>query len=309
MLTFARPGRPGSREGIETPVSAIFCLNQSIMSGYYYPENYARAEENEFALGQTSQECAAETHLPFRSEERHAPLTPAIQQPRFYGNPHQPWPEAAQHQATFDFVPPQRQERAGTILPSNYFVPETPEVSLLPFAANSDYRPEATLATTPQPPIGFVPPKDTGRTVISRATSLASNISSVPSISQTEISRSGSPNASEMARWGTLNSESRLHDASAKSNCLGCMNDDGSWSCAYPGCSSRSRFNRGCDLRKHYKRHAKSLFCRHEGCPQATEGGFSSKKDRARHEAKHNPEITCEWEGCDRLFSRVDNMV
>jgi hypothetical protein len=89
----------------------------------------------------------------------------------------------------------------------------------------------------------------------------------------------------------------------------GVRNANGTWSCAYPSCSSRSTFNRGCDLRKHYKRHTKSLFCRHEGCPQATEGGFSSKKDRARHEAKHDPKIVCEWEGCDRLFSRVDNMV
>ena len=89
----------------------------------------------------------------------------------------------------------------------------------------------------------------------------------------------------------------------------GFKNSNGSWSCGYPGCSSKSTFNRGCDLRKHYKRHSKSLFCRHEGCPQATAGGFSSKKDRARHEAKHNPNIVCEWEGCNRLFSRVDNMV
>ena len=89
----------------------------------------------------------------------------------------------------------------------------------------------------------------------------------------------------------------------------GNKNDNGSWNCAYPGCASKSTFNRGCDLRKHYKRHTKTLFCRQEGCPQATAGGFSSKKDRARHEAKHNPDIACEWKGCDRLFSRTDNMV
>lgn len=108
--------------------------------------------------------------------------------------------------------------------------------------------------------------------------------------SDSDASRSASPNASEMAKWGV-------------------RNQDGTWSCTYPGCVSKSRFSRGCDLRKHYKRHTKSLFCRHEGCPQGSEGGFSSKKDRARHEAKHNAEILCEWEGCDRLFSRVDNMV
>lgn len=100
-----------------------------------------------------------------------------------------------------------------------------------------------------------------------------------------------------------------------------------SWRCAYPGCTSRATFTRGCDLRKHYNRHSKHLFCRVEGCPQSEAaaaaraksadqpltGGFSSKKDRARHEAKHNPGIKCEWRGpegevCSRVFSRMDNM-
>ena len=83
---------------------------------------------------------------------------------------------------------------------------------------------------------------------------------------------------------------------------------DGSWRCAHPGCTSQAVFTRGCDLRKHFRRHTKSLFCRHVDCPQSTEGGFSSKKDRVRHEAKHKPGVPCEWEGCDRVFSRVDNM-
>lgn len=106
------------------------------------------------------------------------------------------------------------------------------------------------------------------------------------------------------------------------------------WRCAYPGCTSQAKFTRGCDLRKHYNRHSKHLFCRVEGCPQSEAaaaarainnsndnndnqplltGGFSSKKDRARHEAKHNPGIKCEWRGpdgeeCSRVFSRMDNM-
>ncbi|KAG9666007.1 hypothetical protein KCU95_g18331, partial [Aureobasidium melanogenum] len=84
--------------------------------------------------------------------------------------------------------------------------------------------------------------------------------------------------------------------------------EDGTWKCAYPGCTSKSVFRRGCDLRKHYRRHTKTLFCRHIGCRSASEGGFSSEKDRARHEAKHDPKIVCEWDGCSRVFSRVDNM-
>ncbi|KAL2356076.1 hypothetical protein BJ546DRAFT_589476 [Cryomyces antarcticus] len=107
--------------------------------------------------------------------------------------------------------------------------------------------------------------------------------------SSSEYSRSVSPSPANLSGWGFTNEE-------------------GTWSCAFPGCASRAKFNRGCDLRKHYKRHMKSFFCRHEGCPQSTGGGFSSKKDRTRHEAKHNPGIVCEWEDCDRLFSRMDNM-
>ncbi|KAJ5365426.1 hypothetical protein N7517_008312 [Penicillium concentricum] len=83
---------------------------------------------------------------------------------------------------------------------------------------------------------------------------------------------------------------------------------DGNWRCAHPGCSSKSLFHRGCDLRKHFNRHRKYLFCRYEGCPQSAKNGFSSKKDRARHEAKHNPGVLCEWKGCGKVFSRVDNM-
>ena len=62
--------------------------------------------------------------------------------------------------------------------------------------------------------------------------------------------------------------------------------DGKSWRCAYPNCTSQAQFTRGCDLRKHYRRHTKSLFCRHEDCPQSREGGFSSRKDRDRHESK-----------------------
>lgn len=106
------------------------------------------------------------------------------------------------------------------------------------------------------------------------------------------------------------------------------------WRCAFPNCTSRAVFTRGCDLRKHYNRHSKHLFCRVDGCPQseaacvrvaqeqaiqagadasdpsklAVSGGFSSKKDRARHEAKHAPSIRCEFPDCGRVFSRMDNM-
>ncbi|KAF1808920.1 hypothetical protein P152DRAFT_452415 [Eremomyces bilateralis CBS 781.70] len=112
---------------------------------------------------------------------------------------------------------------------------------------------------------------------------------SSPDPQRSDYSRSVSPSSGDLRQYGYLNKQ-------------------GTWSCAYPACTSRAVFTRGCDLRKHHKRHTKSFFCRHEGCPQARGGGFSSKKDLARHEAKHNPGVLCEWEGCERVFSRVDNM-
>lgn len=133
-----------------------------------------------------------------------------------------------------------------------------------------DLLPEPSLVGNTSPPVGFLNPDN-------------------PQIATSCSSRSCSPNPSDLTNYGF-------------------QNPDGTWRCAYPGCSSHAVFTRGCDLRKHYNRHSKHLFCRHEGCPQATEGGFSSKKDRARHEAKHNPGVLCEWEGCGRVFSRVDNM-
>ena len=120
--------------------------------------------------------------------------------------------------------------------------------------------------------------------------SYASTNATSPDPSESNFSRSSSPGTADLSAFGYLNHR-------------------GTWSCAYPGCTSRAVFTRGCDLRKHHKRHTKSFFCRHPGCSQASGGGFSSKKDLARHEAKHNPGVACEWDGCDRIFSRVDNMV
>ncbi|CAG7917817.1 unnamed protein product [Penicillium olsonii] len=101
--------------------------------------------------------------------------------------------------------------------------------------------------------------------------------------------------------------QSSASNASDLSN-YGIPTSDGLWRCAHPGCSSQLLFKRGCDLRKHFNRHRKYLFCRYEKCPQSSQNGFSSKKDRARHEAKHNPGVLCEWDGCGKVFSRVDNM-
>lgn len=103
-------------------------------------------------------------------------------------------------------------------------------------------------------------------------------------------SRSASPNPADLHNFGVL------------------LGDGKTWRCGYPGCTSQAKFTRGCDLRKHFRRHTKTLFCRLDECPQSKEGGFSSKKDRDRHELKHKPGVLCSDKSCERRFSRVDNM-
>ncbi|KAF2277546.1 uncharacterized protein EI97DRAFT_297107 [Westerdykella ornata] len=131
------------------------------------------------------------------------------------------------------------------------------------------------------------------------------------SVTPTRVSRSLSASSAgglEVPRSSRSSPSRSVSPGSPDLRAYGIPNKNGTWSCAYPGCTSKAVFSRGCDLRKHHKRHTKSFFCHYEGCPQSTGGGFSSKKDLQRHEARHNPGVLCEWEGCDRVFSRVDNM-
>ncbi|KAE8411787.1 hypothetical protein BDV36DRAFT_288433 [Aspergillus pseudocaelatus] len=146
-------------------------------------------------------------------------------------------------------------------------------------SSSSPYYPPDNNSTTPTyPPLSS--PTSATAAVVSASASSSRSLSMPPQ---------GSANQKDLTNFGIQNA-------------------DQTWRCAYPGCTSQTIFRRGCDLRKHYNRHRKHLFCRHPGCPQAMAGGFSSKKDRDRHEAKHNPVVCCEWPGCERMFSRVDNM-
>ena len=270
-------------------------LNNTKMSGYYYPPSTSAPEGEEFNLVPSYQMPSSQPQQPFQTYSQ--VVAPALQQRPSYTqaqalySPPQPLYSPPQpYQQQFSYQPPAVPSWMTPTVPSNYPIEPQRMVQFPRYSEPPTYSPEFTPAGPSRTSTGYLSPDEADTTRVTRSSSFASNASSARSYSQSDVSRDVSPNASEMAKWGF-------------------RNVNGTWSCAYPGCSSRSTFSRGCDLRKHYKRHTKSLFCRHEGCPQATDGGFSSKKDRVRHEAKHNPMISCEWEGCDRLFSRVDNMV
>lgn len=180
--------------------------------------------------------------------------------------------------------------------PQSLWSSQSSSISMSHVSAYS-YPPFTSMASLPIPSHDsdpFPQPFDDSRTSRSHSASSSAGFcihSTLPSeTSPPSLSRSLSPSSPDLRAFGVSTT-------------------NGTWRCAYPGCTSKAVFTRGCDLRKHHKRHTKSFFCRHNDCPQSSGGGFSSKKDLARHEAKHNPGVLCDWDGCDRVFSRVDNMV
>jgi hypothetical protein len=228
--------------------------------------------------------------------------------------------------------------------------PQPPPVTAYDHTSSTEYPPFDTpmapaftnlIPPTPQDiaPVDFsfntLPSNSTHAPQLSASPAFSHNSSHNSSLSS--ISRSPSPSVYPLPtgttssglrptlRSNSTSSNSSLHAYGIPVTDPSSASGQPAWRCAYPGCTSRATFTRGCDLRKHYNRHSKHLFCRVDGCPQSQAaaaarstdgsltGGFSSKKDRARHEAKHNPGIKCEWKGpngedCGRIFSRMDNM-
>lgn len=199
--------------------------------------------------------------------------------------------ESAHYQQLPRYEPRQQQAMPSMITPTGHSSTPFDTQTTMSFSQYSEavtFSPPATCKGPSRPAPGHASSNEHDYPRTSWSTSLLPNTSSEAS-SETST-RNISPSLSKMEQMGS-------------------QNDDGRWSCNYPGCYSQVTFRRDCDLRKHYKRHAKKLFCRYQACPQAFTGGFSSKTDQARHEARHNPGIQCAWQDCDRTFSRVDNMV
>ncbi|KAG8625246.1 hypothetical protein KVT40_006997 [Elsinoe batatas] len=269
-----------------------------------YPQQYRQYSHGD--EGQRGSQYSQQT-TSYSTPSSMAPAGPSSSYPASTSAPYSSMPFYNSQQQSMNYSMPQPYMSASQSysgysapmgLPSSnyaYYDHQVPSYSAVPGSSQvpfPDYDHSMRQHLPPTSSPQFLAPSEASSADrrISRSTSLASNASGTMRYpGQEDYSRSTSPSAQEMANWGY-------------------RNDQGTWSCAFPGCTSKSTFQRGCDLRKHYRRHTKTLFCRQAGCPQATEGGFSSKKDRARHEAKHNPQIHCEWPGCDRLFSRVDNM-
>lgn len=283
-LFSASPGGPCSYISL-TPDSSRHSLSPGppVMSNFFSDEAQRALEGNEEEQRRLFRTNSAATYYP--------PLSaPSALQPSMHGyspstssyHPSQQYPSYNQWMALplYSQIPSASYTTAppSTIFPA-FDSPSTHASTAISYIHPSTHLPQATTQQHQhhqpyQSPntVTIIPP-DPSTTYTATSTS----------------SRSDSPNPTDLHNYGVLST-------------------DGTWRCAFPACSSRAIFTRGCDLRKHFNRHSKHLFCRHDGCPQSSEGGFSSKKDRARHEAKHNPGVMCEWDGCGRMFSRVDNM-
>ncbi|KAF9881675.1 hypothetical protein CkaCkLH20_00821 [Colletotrichum karsti] len=110
------------------------------------------------------------------------------------------------------------------------------------------------------------------------------------------ISPRSPPKELEVEGWGPAD----LHQ-------MGYLDVAGNWRCRYAGCCSSRVFLRACDLRKHFRGHAKYFFCTEKRCQQAGVG-FATRKDFQRHMGSHKPAVRCLHPDCDRIFSRKDNM-
>ncbi|KZL81719.1 c2h2 type zinc finger protein [Colletotrichum incanum] len=148
---------------------------------------------------------------------------------------------------------------------------------------DTDYNTLNTQLVAHSPPSAFSP-----------ASSEPSDFASSPSSGTT--SPRSPPKEMESENWGPAD----LHQ-------MGYLDVSGNWRCRYSGCCSSRVFLRACDLRKHFRSHAKYFFCTEKRCQQAGVG-FATRKDFQRHMGSHKPAVRCLHPDCDRIFSRKDNM-
>ena len=222
-----------------------------IMSGYPYGYYYQPNDQTEYGF---DPDAAVPGHPPQGGYITDQPAVPA----GLYGpvptqyqgtqvqRPHPQRPSAPIYQQPIDYAAYPYLAVSTPIVPSNY--PALAQ-QMNPFISEIfDYQPRPPTTRSHSQAMGHLFPESAAHrtTRPSRATSLTS-VSSARS-HETDISRTtlptsqpaagldppAQPSTSEMGKWGV-------------------QNTNGTWSCAYPTCTSRSTFSRGCDLRKHYK--------------------------------------------------------
>jgi hypothetical protein len=126
-----------------------------------------------------------------------------------YAQPQQYYPMAQQYQWGYTQQP---QQWYTPTVPSNIVDPQQQQqqpqqqsdITSFPRYSESSLgysSPELAIAGPSRTSTGYLSPEEPSRTRISRTTSFASNASSARSYSHSDVSRSTSPSASEMAKW------------------------------------------------------------------------------------------------------------
>lgn len=170
------------------------------MSGYYYPPHQSPQGEQEFDLGE---EFLASTGQPFQGYHPFTtvPTLPLTgHQPFYYDEPQQLYQQTTQFQHPAQYPAVQQASWVTPTVPSSY----DPQHNIASFPLDPqtfNVGHELPLAGPSNTLTRYLSPDEAGRTRPSRATSLTSNASSAPSVSYSDISRSASPKASEMAKW------------------------------------------------------------------------------------------------------------
>lgn len=171
------------------------------MSGYYYPPHQSPQEEQELELGEgflTSTRQPFGEYQPFTAVPN-MPL--AGQQPFYFDEPQQLYQQTAQIPLPAGLPLGQPSAWVTPTVPSNYDPQQHNMASFPHYSETFNIGHDIPLAGPSRTSTGYLSPDYQERTRPSRATSLTSNASSAPSISYSDISRSASPNASEMAKW------------------------------------------------------------------------------------------------------------
>jgi len=171
------------------------------MSGYTNPvPNPSPGNEDEFDFGQAFQTLTSQVQQGYHGHERQT-YSSNIPQQRYYPNAQALYHGAPPFQEPFGMFSTQPSSWATPIIPSNH----RQDQYAMPFpqyAESIGYNQPQFLAGPSRISAGYLSPDEAGHTRSSRAQSFASNASSAPSVSQSDISRSTSPNACEMVKWG-----------------------------------------------------------------------------------------------------------
>ncbi|TKA74950.1 hypothetical protein B0A55_04941 [Friedmanniomyces simplex] len=175
-------------------------LGRCKMSNYYYPPEETPQEEDEFDFNQAFSPPTSQSALFDPSYIRQPPAA-VPEQHQLFSDPQQLYQQSNQYQQAFDIDIGQHPAWITHIVPSNYHPLPHSAASFPAFSETFDYSQDMVTAGPSSTAVNYLSPEEAAQTRTSRATSFASNASSIPSVSQSDVSRSASPSAGEMAKW------------------------------------------------------------------------------------------------------------